>query len=326
MLRSDPPPVPLTLAQMVERGLITPAQAVTRLQQRRRTAARAGSPAVDPAAQAAQPVEAVLAARDPRVGRAAGKRTGREIQAYTVVQQRRLRAGLVAEPVAMHMVFTGNPGTGKTTVARLLGRLFKELGVLAVGHMVEVERADLVGEYIGHTAQRTRERLREAVGGVLFVDEAYSLARGGEKDFGKECIDCLVRGMEEQRSQTLLILAGYPEEMACFLAANPGLRSRLPLQIHFPDYTGNELVQIAEGMLTAREYALEPAAREVLVRHLGGWGWRLAAPEGNARSVRNAVERAMRRQAVRLLGRPEATRQELMTISASDLAAALVET
>ena len=318
MLRSDPPPVPLTLAQMVERGLITPAQAVTRLQQRRRTAARAGSPAVDPAAAWAPRGVAGGAGRHPRVVR--------EIQAYTVVQQRRLRAGLVAEPVAMHMVFTGNPGTGKTTVARLLGRLFKELGVLAVGHMVEVERADLVGEYIGHTAQRTRERLREAVGGVLFVDEAYSLARGGEKDFGKECIDCLVRGMEEQRSQTLLILAGYPEEMACFLAANPGLRSRLPLQIHFPDYTGNELVQIAEGMLTAREYALEPAAREALVRHLGGWGWRLAAPEGNARSVRNAVERAMRRQAVRLLGRPEATRQELMTISASDLAAALVET
>src|SRR5690606_23632794 len=163
---------------------------------------------------------------------------------------------LVSEPLVLHMIFKGNPGTGKTTVARICGRMFKEMGVLPKGHLVECERADLVGEYIGHTAHRTREQIKKAMGGILFIDEAYSLARGGEKDFGKEAIDTLVKAIEDHTNEFVLILAGYQREMEHFLMANPGLKSRFPIHIDFPDYSADELFQIAHLMLRERQYRL----------------------------------------------------------------------
>lgn len=154
-----------------------------------------------------------------------------EVYAFAEIQKKRERAGLLNEKVVLHMIFKGNPGTGKTTIARILGRLLHNAGILEKGHVVEVERADLVGEYIGHTAHRTREQIKKAQGGILFIDEAYSLSRGGEKDFGKECVDCIVKGMEDNAKETIFILAGYPSEMEQFLRSNPGLRSRFPIHL-----------------------------------------------------------------------------------------------
>ena len=154
----------------------------------------------------------------------------KQLEAYIYLEQMRKEKGLKYEPLTLHMIFKGNPGTGKTTVARLLGRILKGIGILSKGHVVEVERADLVGEYIGHTAQKVRENVKRASGGILFIDEAYSLARGGEKDFGKEAIDTLVKAMEDHKSEFILILAGYRDEMEFFLNTNPGLKSRFSLQ------------------------------------------------------------------------------------------------
>ncbi|MCL6548865.1 MAG: AAA family ATPase [Alicyclobacillus sp.] len=235
------------------------------------------------------------------------------------MQRRRQQLQLRAEPVVLHMVFTGNPGTGKTTVARLLARMFHECGVLQKGHLVEVERADLVGEYIGHTAQKAREQIKKALGGVLFIDEAYSLARGGEKDFGREAIDCLVKAMEDYRNQFIAIIAGYEREMEWFLATNPGLPSRFPIHLHFPDYDVPTLMEIARRMAQARQYRLSPDAELKLERMLRN---ELAGPGrfhfSNARWVRNAVERAIRVQAVRLFDAAEIGRVQAMTLTAQD--------
>lgn len=240
-----------------------------------------------------------------------------ELQAFVEIQRLRAQHGLAADKTALHMIFKGNPGTGKTTVARVLGRMFREMNALSKGHLVECERADLVGEYIGHTAQRTRERIRKSLGGILFVDEAYSLARGGEKDFGKEAIDTLVKSMEDHKDELIVILAGYPAEMDWFLASNPGLRSRFPMHIDFPDYTTGELLAIAEFMCAQRQYRLSPGARRRLAQGLEATA--RTSSDGNARYVRNVLERAMRRQALRLVSRRRLTKDELMTLQASDL-------
>ncbi|NPV71426.1 MAG: AAA family ATPase [Firmicutes bacterium] len=242
----------------------------------------------------------------------------RETHAFVEVQRRRQRVGLATEPTVLHMIFTGNPGTGKTTVARILGRILRDAGALEKGHLIEVERADLVGEYIGHTAQRTREQVKRALGGMLFIDEAYSLARGGEKDFGKEAIDTLVKAMEDHKGDFVLVLAGYPDEMERFLWTNPGLRSRFPLHLAFPDYSVDELLDIAGVMLRTRQYTLTPEAKGALAEHLA----RLTAAESvpsNARLVRNLIERAIRRQAVRVVEREIFERDALMTIAEEEI-------
>ncbi len=241
-----------------------------------------------------------------------------EIYAFAEVQKKREKAGLSAEKVVLHMIFKGNPGTGKTTIARILGRLLYNAGILEKGHVVEVERADLVGEYIGHTAQRTREQIKKAQGGILFIDEAYSLSRGGEKDFGKECIDCIVKAMEDHAKETVFILAGYPAEMEEFLRTNPGLRSRFPIHLEFPDYTVGELTQIAELMLRKREYRLSEDAKSLLEDIIREKKAREIVPS-NARMVRNLIEKAIRRQAVRLIRDGAFTKQDLMTITAREL-------
>lgn len=246
------------------------------------------------------------------------KRLIRDLQAYVEIQKRRLQEKLIAEPLVLHMIFRGNPGTGKTTVARLVGRLFKEMGVLQKGHVIECERADLVGEYIGHTAQKTREQLKKALGGVLFIDEAYSLARGGEKDFGKEAIDALVKAMEDNKDNLVLILAGYRQEMEWFLQTNPGLRSRFPIHIDFPDYTLDELLAIGKLMLKTRQYELTSEAEDALRFHLQNL-LNTHRYAGNARLVRNLVEKTVRKQAVRLFQKTSSSREELIQILPEDI-------
>ncbi|NLW06481.1 MAG: AAA family ATPase [Clostridia bacterium] len=266
-----------------------------------------------------QQISAIMAELDKMIGLESVKALIKELKAFVEIQRRREREGLTNEANVLHMIFKGNPGTGKSTVARVMGRLFKEMGVLSQGHMIEVERADLVGEYIGHTAHKAREQVKKAYGGILFIDEAYSLARGGEKDFGREAIDVLVKGMEDYRYNFILILAGYKDEMDYFLETNPGLRSRFPIQIEFPDYNVPELVAIAKLMLSERQYSLTPAAvaelekilrREVILGH---------RYNGNARLVRNIIEKAIRRQAVRLNKAQNLTRHDLMIIEKEDI-------
>ena len=244
---------------------------------------------------------AVLAELDALIGLEGVKAFLRELVAFLRVQGWRAAAGLGRERVVLHMVFRGNPGTGKTTVARLVARLFRALGLLERGHLVEVERADLVGEYIGHTAARTREVVRRALGGVLFVDEAYSLARGGDKDFGREATDVLVKAMEDHRDELAVVLAGYGAEMDRLVQSNPGLRSRLATHLDFPDYTPDQLLRIVEAMAEGRQYRLTPAARLRIQEMLRAPGVRPVLSTGNARLMRNLLERALRRQAQRLV-------------------------
>ncbi|MGE5561266.1 MAG: AAA family ATPase [Chloroflexota bacterium] len=301
----------------VERDLPQPPLPARRDAQPRQQPAVALPPAAE-VGEAAR-VDDILSELDQLVGLTQVKALVREVRAYIEIQRRRSRENLLTEPMALHMVFSGNPGTGKTTVARLLARLFKELGVLQKGHLVEVERADLVGEYIGHTALKTREQIKRALGGILFIDEAYSLARGGEKDFGREAIDTLVRAMEENRDNLVIILAGYQREMRSFLQLNPGLKSRFPIHLGFQDFSLEQLMLIAEQMVQKRQYRLTAEAREELADYLRA---RLAAGDenmGNARLVRNLVERAVRRQAVRLIERHDLLREDLVTLTREDI-------
>jgi stage V sporulation protein K len=218
------------------------------------------------------------------------------------------------------MMFKGNPGTGKTTVARLIGKLFQKMNVLSKGHLIEAERADLVGEYIGHTAQKTRDLIKKAMGGILFVDEAYSLGRGGEKDFGKEAIDTMVKHMEDKQHDFILILAGYSREMDQFLTLNPGLYSRFPLVIDFPDYTIDQLMEIGDKMLQEKEYTLSHEAEKRLRDHLYWIKNSLNVTSfSNGRYMRNVIEKSIRAQSMRLLMQNQFDRHDLMTIRSNDL-------
>ena len=222
------------------------------------------------------------------------------------VQQRRAAAGLKTASLSMHMIFTGNPGTGKTTIARLVARYLKAIGALKGGQLVEVTRADLVGRYTGHTAPLTNSVIESALGGVLFIDEAYSLYRGEQDSFGLEAIDTLVKGMEDHRDELVVILAGYTREMETFLTANSGLASRFPNRIEFPDYTAVELLQITQVLAKNKGYILAEACTEPLLGYYARWQESDARTAGNGRLARNTLEKAIFHQSRRLVAEPAA--------------------
>ena len=222
------------------------------------------------------------------------------------VQQRRAAAGLKTASLSMHMIFTGNPGTGKTTIARLVARYLKAIGALKGGQLVEVTRADLVGRYTGHTAPLTNSVIESALGGVLFIDEAYSLYRGEQDSFGLEAIDTLVKGMEDHRDELVVILAGYTREMETFLTANSGLASRFPNRIEFPDYTAVELLQITQVLARNKGYTLAEACTDPLLGYYARWQEADARTAGNGRLARNTLEKAIFHQSRRLVAEPAA--------------------
>ena len=222
------------------------------------------------------------------------------------VQQRRAAAGLKTASLSMHMIFTGNPGTGKTTIARLVAKYLKAIGALKGGQLVEVTRADLVGRYTGHTAPLTNSVIESALGGVLFIDEAYSLYRGEQDSFGLEAIDTLVKGMEDHRDELVVILAGYTREMETFLTANSGLASRFPNRIEFPDYTAVELLQITHVQARNKGYRLAESCTEPLLGYYARWQAADARTAGNGRLARNTLEKAIFHQSRRLVAEPAA--------------------
>ena len=222
------------------------------------------------------------------------------------VQQRRAAAGLKTASLSMHMIFTGNPGTGKTTIARLVAKYLKAIGALKGGQLVEVTRADLVGRYTGHTAPLTNSVIESTLGGVLFIDEAYSLYRGEQDSFGLEAIDTLVKGMEDHRDELVVILAGYTREMETFLTANSGLASRFPNRIEFPDYTAVELLQITQVLAKNKGYTLAEACTEPLLGYYARWQESDARTAGNGRLARNTLEKAIFHQSRRLVAEPAA--------------------
>ena len=232
------------------------------------------------------------------------------------VQQRRAAAGFRTASLSMHMIFTGNPGTGKTTIARLVAKYLKAIGALKGGQLVEVTRADLVGRYTGHTAPLTNSVIESALGGVLFIDEAYSLYRGEQDSFGLEAIDTLVKGMEDHRDELVVILAGYTREMETFLTANSGLASRFPNKIEFPDYTAEELMQITQVLAKNKGYQLAESCTEPLLHYYARWQAADSRTAGNGRLARNTLEKAIFHQSRRLVAEPAAA---LDVILPSDL-------
>ncbi|MDM7457378.1 MAG: CbbX protein, partial [Tepidimonas sp.] len=264
-------------------------------------------------------VEAVLAELEhDLVGLAPVKARIRDIAALLVIDRLRRNVGLQAQPPSLHMCFTGNPGTGKTTVAMRMAEILHRLGYVRKGHLVAVTRDDLVGQYIGHTAPKTREVLKKAMGGVLFIDEAYYLYKPeNERDYGAEAIEILLQVMENQRDDLVVILAGYKDRMDTFFKSNPGMSSRIAHHIDFPDYSAEELGLIADKMLAGWHYTLTPEARQALDEYIV---LRMRQPHfANARSIRNALDRARLRQASRLFAdrdRP-LDAQALVTIEAS---------
>ena len=262
------------------------------------------------------------------VGLAPVKSRIREIAAFLVVSRARAAMGLEAETPSLHMCFTGNPGTGKTTVALRMAEILHRLGYVRKGHVVSVTRDDLVGQYIGHTAPKTKEVLKKAMGGVLFIDEAYYLYRPeNERDYGQEAIEILLQVMENHRDDLVVILAGYKDRMDTFFQSNPGMSSRIAHHIDFPDYSETELAEIAGKMVGTMNYRLDEEARLAMDEYIH---LRKQQPHfANARSIRNALDRARLRQANRIFrqameGRSEVSAEELSVISAEDIRASRV--
>jgi probable Rubsico expression protein CbbX len=259
------------------------------------------------------------------IGLAPVKTRIREIAALLLVERARKELGLAANAPSLHMSFTGNPGTGKTTVALKMAAILHRLGYVRKGHLVAVTRDDLVGQYIGHTAPKTKDILKRAMGGVLFIDEAYYLYRPeNERDYGQEAIEILLQVMENQREDLVVILAGYKDRMDTFFRSNPGMSSRIAHHIDFPDYLPDELLSIAHVMLERDQYRLSAEAEAALREYIA---LRMTQPHfANARSIRNALDRARLRQANRLFAQRDRalTKRDLVTIEAAEIRASRV--
>jgi probable Rubsico expression protein CbbX len=252
------------------------------------------------------------------------KRRIADIAALLLVDKLRRQEGLQSQPPSLHMCFTGNPGTGKTTVAMRMAEVLKQLGYVRKGHLVAVTRDDLVGQFIGHTAPKTKEIIKKAMGGVLFIDEAYYLYRPeNERDYGQEAIEILLQAMENHRDDLVVILAGYKDRMDTFFSSNPGMASRIAHNIDFPDYSESELMQIADLMLERLNYHFDDDARAAFAHYIH---LRRQQPHfANARSIRNALDRIRLRHATRVLEADHAlTRERLTTLQAADILASRV--
>jgi SpoVK/Ycf46/Vps4 family AAA+-type ATPase len=240
---------------------------------------------------------------------------------FLEINKAREKYDLKGAAMSLHMVFSGNPGTGKTTVARIVSRIFSALGVLENGHLVETDRLGLVGQYVGHTAKKTDDLVNQSLDGVLFVDEAYALVSGGENDFGREAIDTLVKRMEDFRERLIVIVAGYPDDMKRFIDTNPGLQSRFTIHLNFEDYTTPELVAIFKGFCEKNQYTLAVDAETALATRVSAELETAGRGFGNGRHMRNLFEKAIRKHAVRLCMRKrEWTKDELSQLTTEDLA------
>jgi len=255
------------------------------------------------------------------IGLASIKKEVESLINLVTVQKLRREHGLPVEDLSLHMVFSGNPGTGKTMIARLMARIYHSLGILSKGQLVEVDRSGLVAGYVGQTAIKTSEVIAKAMGGVLFIDEAYALATRGGTDYGQEAVDTLLKAMEDHRDDLIVIVAGYTELMEEFVHSNPGLESRFNRFLFFPDYTVQEMLDIFDMRCQKSGYRLDEDARGLLRTLLALFSLD-AKGFGNARGVRNLFERAVSAQANRLAARPDITREELMLLTSEDIRAA----
>lgn len=316
------PGAPTTAAPVTTAPPVTPASPASPASPAGSAPAAAQTQGEAPAAETpdlppSRPIEELLAELDALIGLDHVKAEVRRLTSLLQVQSLRAERGLRTIEVSRHLVFTGNPGTGKTTVGRLLAQIYRSVGVVSVGHLVETDRSDLVAGYVGQTATKTRAVLDSALGGMLLIDEAYALARGGENDFGLEAVDTLVKFMEDHRDDLAIVAAGYPDEMQTLLDTNPGLKSRFTRTVHFPDYTDDELERIFGGLCEKNHYSLSDDAL-LRLRHLIGIEPRTRG-FGNARFVRNLFEAAVAHQAMRVAPLLDPSTEHLVTLIAADI-------
>ena len=265
-----------------------------------------------------------MAELDQLIGLEAVKEDVENLINLVKVRKLRQERGLKSPDLSLHLVFSGNPGTGKTTVARIVGKIYRALGILSKGHLVEVDRSGLVAGYVGQTAIKTQEVIQKALGGILFIDEAYSLApEDGGKDFGQEAIDTVLKAMEDHRDDLVVIVAGYDELMPRFIDSNPGLKSRFNKYLHFADYNGQQLYEILLSQTQRSDYRLSEEAAERLKDYLEEFYQHRDQNFGNARDVRNLFEKLVAAQANRVAALPSPTDEEILTITAEDLDAVL---
>lgn len=263
-------------------------------------------------------LDGILAELDSMTGLSEVKKQVHDLADYLQIQKIRQDAGLKNPSLSRHMIFYGNPGTGKTTVARLLGKIYRDLGLLKKGQLIETDRSGLVAGYIGQTAQKTQEVIKKALGGILFIDEAYSLIRDSSNDFGKEAVETLLKEMEDHRDDLVVIAAGYPEQMDTFLNSNPGLSSRFGTRIRFDNYSAGELRQIAADMAESMDYQIDEKALDLLEDQVSRLLEQSDSSFGNARTIRNLLEKAMMKQARRLISQEKIEPEDLSRLLPED--------